>query len=69
MSTFSGLNTATTALWAGQRGLDVSGQNIANVITVGYSRQRAELQSISGTPVAAMYATTNQVGRASTRTR
>ena len=63
MSTFSGLNTATTALWAQRRGLDVTGQNIANVNSDGYSRQRAELQSISGTPVPAMYATSSQVGQ------
>jgi flagellar hook-associated protein 1 len=37
-STFGGLNTARTALWASQRGLDVTGQNIANVNTDGYSR-------------------------------
>ena len=63
MSTFSGLNTATTSLWAQQRGLDVSGQNIANVNTPGYSRQRAELQSIGGNAVPAVYATSNQVGQ------
>ena len=48
MSTFSGLNTATTALWASRRGLDVTGQNVANVNTEGYSRQRADLQSVGG---------------------
>ena len=63
MSTFSGLNTATTALWAQQRGLDVTGQNIANVNTAGYSRQRAELQSVGGNAVPAMYAVSNQVGQ------
>ncbi|MCZ2825095.1 MULTISPECIES: flagellar hook-associated protein FlgK [unclassified Modestobacter] len=63
MSSFSGLNTATTALWAQQRGLDVTGQNIANVNTPGYSRQRAELQSIGGNAVPAMYAVSNQVGQ------
>jgi flagellar hook-associated protein 1 len=63
VSTFSGLNTATTALWAQQRGLDVTGQNIANVNTAGYSRQRAELQSVGGNAVPAMYAVTNQVGQ------
>ena len=63
MSTFSGLNTATTALWAQQRGLDVTGQNIANVNTVGYSRQRAELQSVGGNAVPAIYAVSNQVGQ------
>jgi flagellar hook-associated protein 1 FlgK len=60
--TFSGLNTARTALWAQQRAMDVTGQNIANINTVGYSRQRAELQSLGGTAVAATYATSNNVG-------
>jgi flagellar hook-associated protein 1 FlgK len=60
--TFSGLNTARTALWAQQRALDVTGQNIANVNTVGYSRQRAELQSIGGTSVPATYAVDTNVG-------
>jgi flagellar hook-associated protein 1 FlgK len=63
VSTFSGLNTAMTALWAQQRGLDVTGQNIANVNTVGYSRQRAELQSVGGNVVPAIYAVSNQVGQ------
>ena len=34
--TFSGLNTARTALWAQQRAMDVTGQNIANINTAGY---------------------------------
>ena len=63
MSTFSGLNTATTALWAQQRGLDVTGQNIANVNTAGYSRQRAQLQSVGGNVVPATYAVSKQVGQ------
>jgi flagellar hook-associated protein 1 FlgK len=62
-STFSGLNTATTALWAQQRGLDVTGQNIANVNTAGYSRQRVELQSVGGNVVPATYAVSDQVGQ------
>jgi flagellar hook-associated protein 1 len=60
--TFSGLNTARTALWAQQRALDVTGQNIANVNTDGYSRQRAELQSLGGNAVPAVYAVNNNVG-------
>jgi flagellar hook-associated protein 1 FlgK len=48
MSTFSGLNTAFTALNAARQGLDVVGQNIANVNTVGYTRQRATTSSIGG---------------------
>jgi flagellar hook-associated protein 1 FlgK len=63
VSTFSGLNTATTALWAQQRGLDVAGQNIANVNTAGYTRQRADLQSVGGNAVPAMYAVSTQVGQ------
>ena len=63
MSTFSGLNTATTALWAQQRGLDVTGQNIANVNTAGYSRQRVDLQSVGGSTVPAVFSTSDQVGQ------
>ncbi|MGY1639884.1 flagellar hook-associated protein FlgK [Geodermatophilus sp. SYSU D00703] len=62
MSTFSGLNTATTALWAAQRGLDVTGQNIANVNTDGYSRQRVTLQAMGGTAVPAIHSVAGQVG-------
>ena len=60
--TFSALNTARTALWAQQRAIDVTGQNISNVNTDGYSRQRAELQSLGGTAVPAFFATSNNVG-------
>ncbi|GAB3467759.1 flagellar hook-associated protein FlgK [Kineococcus endophyticus] len=42
MSTFSGITTASRALSAAQRGMEVTGQNIANVGTEGYSRQRVE---------------------------
>ncbi|MGY1637931.1 flagellar hook-associated protein FlgK [Geodermatophilus sp. SYSU D00742] len=62
MSTFSGLNAATTALWAAQRGLDVSGQNIANVNTEGYSRQRVDLRAMGGTEVPAVHSVSSQVG-------
>ena len=62
MSTFSALNTATTALWAQQRAIDVTGQNVANVNTDGYSRQRADLQSIGANAVPAMWSTSNQIG-------
>ncbi len=39
-STFSGLEIARTALQISQKGLDVTGHNVANVDTVGYTRQR-----------------------------
>ena len=62
MSTFSGLNAATTALWTQRRALDVTGQNIANVNTDGYSRQRADMQAIGGSPVPAFYSTSSGIG-------
>jgi flagellar hook-associated protein 1 FlgK len=62
VSGFSSLNTATTALRAQQRAVDVTGQNVANVNTDGYSRQRAELRSIGANTVPAMYAVSNGVG-------
>jgi len=40
VSTFGGLNTAYTGLVAARAGLDVVGQNMANINTEGYTRQR-----------------------------
>ncbi len=48
-SLFFGLNIATTALQANQSALNVTGNNLANASTVGYSRQRAGV--VQGTPV------------------
>src|SRR5687767_1307066 len=45
VSTFFGLNTALRGLLAQQASLDVTGHNVANVNTEGYSRQRADLQT------------------------
>lgn len=63
MSTFSTLNTASTALWANQRAMDVTGQNVANTNTDGYSRQRVNFQSIGASPTPAMWSVGNQVGQ------
>lgn len=46
MSTFSGLNTAMTGLNAARMGLETTGNNIINVNTPGYTRQRAELTAV-----------------------
>lgn len=46
MSTFSGLNTAMTGLNAARVGLETTGNNIINVNTPGYTRQRAELSAV-----------------------
>jgi flagellar hook-associated protein 1 FlgK len=45
---FFGIRLASRALQAHQRALEVTGQNIANVNTPGYSRQAAVLGSVSG---------------------
>ena len=44
---FSTLNIATRGLNAQQTALDVTGHNIANANTVGYSRQRANMETTS----------------------
>ncbi|OJF11822.1 flagellar hook-associated protein FlgK [Couchioplanes caeruleus] len=61
-SSFGGINTALSALYAQRRGLDVTGQNIANANTEGYSRQRVSMQSQVGSLRAAMYAKTDGLG-------
>jgi flagellar hook-associated protein 1 len=61
-SSFGGINTALTSLYAQRRALDVTGQNIANVNTEGYTRQRAEMQSQVGSMTPAMYAKTDGLG-------
>ncbi|HYJ75291.1 MAG TPA: flagellar hook-associated protein FlgK [Kineosporiaceae bacterium] len=46
MSGFSSLNVAVSGLAAAQRAMDVTGQNVVNANTPGYSRQRVELQEL-----------------------
>lgn len=62
MSTFSGLGTALSSLIAQRQALEVSGQNVANANTVGYTRQRAALASLPAATVPSMFSTTNGVG-------
>lgn len=57
MSTFSGLNTAYTGLSAARRGLDVVGQNIANVNTPGYTRQRVTTSAMGGASITGRFST------------
>jgi len=45
---FFGINLASRALQAHQRALEVTGQNIANVDTPGYSRQVAVTRAVTG---------------------
>ncbi len=48
-STFAGFTTAQHALLANQRAIDVAGQNLSNQHTIGYTRQRLDLASITPT--------------------
>src|SRR2546423_2022119 len=48
MSDFNGLQIALSSLYAQRKALQVTGQNIANVNTDGYSRQRVEMTADSG---------------------
>lgn len=57
MSDFGALSVALSGLRAAQRGLDVTGQNLANVNTEGYSRQRMEQSARTGPKVPAVFAT------------
>jgi flagellar hook-associated protein 1 FlgK len=63
VSTFSGLGTALSSLIAQRQALEVSGQNIANANTVGYTRQRASISSLPAASVASMFSTTNGPGQ------
>lgn len=55
-STFGSLSTALSGLFASRRGLDLTSQNLANVNTDGYSRQRADLVAITGPVAPALFA-------------
>ncbi len=62
MSSFSSLNVGSLAIHAAQRGLDVTGQNIANSATVGYSRQRVDQVAIGGPTVPAIHSKYDGIG-------
>lgn len=55
MSTFGSLNTAATGLSAAQRSMSVTGQNIVNANTPGYSRQKVLLSSAGAATSAAFF--------------
>ena len=62
-SSFSGLTNALAALNVQRYGMEVTGQNIANANTAGYTRQRAELAAVGPVSgVAALYATQHPNG-------
>ena len=46
-ATFAGFTTAISALQANQKRLDITGQNLANMNTVGYTRQQLQVSSVN----------------------
>lgn len=48
-STFAGFSVAQLAMAASQTALDIVGQNVSNIHTTGYTRQRLDQQSVSPT--------------------
>lgn len=61
-STFGLLSTAASGLQAARAGMDVVGQNIANVNTAGYTRQRVETSAAAPLSGANILDTTFRVG-------
>ena len=68
MTSFSTLSTALSALTTQRAALDVAGQNVANVNTVGYTRQRAETASVSAIASASRFSSGLPVGQGVTVT-
>jgi flagellar hook-associated protein 1 FlgK len=64
--TLQGLQTALSGLLAEQQAMDVTGHNIANANTEGYSRQVAVLETNQAIPVPALSAITGQGGQLGT---
>jgi flagellar hook-associated protein FlgK len=60
---FDGLRIALSSLQAQRRALEVTGQNVANVATDGYSRQRIDMTANAGSVVPAIYSTPSSVGQ------
>ena len=48
-ATFAGFSTALSALQANQKRLDITGQNLANMNTAGYTRQQLKTSSLNYT--------------------
>ena len=63
MSNMSSLTTALSALYAQRRGLDITGHNIANANTEGYTRQRVEMVGNAGPVGASLFSKWNGVGQ------
>lgn len=63
MSDFGALRIALSALYAAQKGLDVTGHNLANVNTDGYSRQTVTTVANAGPLTPALFSKWNDGGQ------
>ncbi len=59
---FGTIGNALSALQAERKALEVTGQNIANASTAGYTRQRAVFTAVGGSVIPAMYSKSDGVG-------
>lgn len=59
---FGTIGSALSALQAERKALEVTGQNIANASTAGYTRQRAVFTAVGGSVIPAMYSKSDGVG-------
>ena len=59
-ATFSGFNTALSAIQANQKRLDITGQNLSNMNTAGYTRQQLEASSLNYTNPISHYSNGNE---------
>ncbi|KGM13065.1 flagellar hook-associated protein FlgK [Cellulomonas bogoriensis] len=55
MSTFSGLSMALSSMIAQRQALEVTGQNISNANTRGYTRQRADMAAVQALTAPSMH--------------
>ncbi len=60
-ATFAGFSTAFSALQANQKRLDITGQNLANMNTTGYTRQQLQVSSLNYTNPVSHYMSSSEV--------
>ena len=60
-ASFAGFSTALSALQANQKRLDIVGHNLANMNTVGYTRQQLETSSLNYTTPVSNYMNGSEV--------
>lgn len=60
-ATFAGFSTALSAMQANQKRLDITGQNLANMNTTGYTRQTLEASSLNYTNPVSKYMSANDL--------